>query len=138
MWFIVFSEYICLWPVYYDLCYSSYCTLMLHKYSLYKWIFCFPTVKFVCCYCSLLYSGSINSTSLLCSFVRCIDIKYDFKKEVNTAKYEWKRFWCFKIYYFSASVIYHSHINWKMEVKNCKNNCCAKRRSARLCRYSWK
>ena len=55
---------------------------MLHKYSLHKLIFCFTTVKFVCCYCSLFYSGSTNSTSLLCSFVRCVDIKYEFKKKL--------------------------------------------------------
>ena len=72
----------------------------------------------------MLYSGSINSTSLLCNFVRCVDIKYKYKKtllkKVNTARYEWKRFWYFKVYYFSALVIYHSHINWKLEVKNYK------------------
>ena len=55
-------------------------------------------MKFVCCYCSLLYSGSINSTPLLSSFVRCVDIKYEFKKKkkkkkeslkkVKTARYE--------------------------------------------------
>ena len=54
-------------------------------------------MKFVYCYCSLLYSGSINSTPLLCSFVRCVDIKYEFKKKkkkkeslkkVKTARYE--------------------------------------------------
>ena len=140
MWFIVVSEYICLWPVYYDLCYSSYCTLMLHKYSLHKWIFYFTTVKFVCCYCSLLYSVSINSTSLVRSFVRCVDIKWESKKKllkkVKTARYEWKRFWYFKVYYFSVPDSYHSHINWKLEVKNDKKTSCA--RSARLCRYSWK
>ena len=98
-------------------------------------------MKFVCCYCSLLYSGSINSTSLLFSFARCVDKKYEFKKEllkkVNAVRYKWKKSWCFKVYYFSARVIYHSHINWKLEVKNYKNNGCAKRKSARLCRYKW-
>ena len=115
---------------------------MLHKCPLHKWIFCFTTVKFFFCYWILLYSGSISSTSLLRNFARCFDIKYEFKKKllkkVNTARYEWNRFWCFKVYYFSAPAIYHSHINWKSDVKNYKSNSCAKRRSARLCRYSWK
>ena len=75
--------------MFYDLCYSSDCSLMLHQRSLHKLIFCFTTVKFVC-YCRLLYSAS-TSTSLLCSFVRCADIKYEFKKKllkkVNTARY---------------------------------------------------
>ena len=53
---------------------------MLHKCILRKLIFCFGTVKFVYYCCSLLYSGSINSTYLLCSFIRCVDIKYEFKK----------------------------------------------------------
>ena len=56
--------------------------LMLHKCSLHKRIFCLTTVKFVCYYCSLLFSSSINSTSVLCSFVRCVNIKYEFKKKV--------------------------------------------------------
>ena len=29
---------------------------------------------------SLLFSGSVNSTSLLCSFVKFVNIKYEFKK----------------------------------------------------------
>ena len=130
IWFIAVSEQNCHCPLYYDLWYSSdYCSMFLQK-----WIF-------VCWYLNLLWSASINSTSLLFSFTKIVLI-YEFKKniskKVNIMRYEWKKFWCFKVYYLAAPLGYYSHINWKRKVENNRSSRCVKTPSVRSSRFSWK
>ena len=59
----------------------------------------------------------------MCSFVRCVDIKYEFswyktwiQKKLST-KVNTINLKGLKVYYFSVPVRYHSHISWKLEVK---------------------
>ena len=99
-----------------------------------KWIFCFTTVKIVCSYWNFPHSGSINSTSLLFSFIKVVLIYNNMNskklsKKINSTRYEWKRFWCFKVYYLSAPVRYHSHIIRQWEVRINRSSSCVKRRS---------